>query len=88
MWVEEPTRDEAVEILRGLRTRFEVHHGVGIAPDALEAAVDLSIPYLHDFRLPDKAIDLVDQACAMAILRSLKVVHDFSRQERCHGLTD
>ena len=70
VWVEEPTRDQAVEILRGLRTRFEEHHGVGIAPDALEAAVDLSIRYIHDFRLPDKAIDLVDQACAMAMLRS------------------
>ena len=70
VWVEEPTRDEAVEILRGLRMRFEEHHGVGIAPDALEAAVDLSIRYIHDFRLPDKAIDLVDQACAMAMLRS------------------
>ena len=70
VWVEEPTRDEAVEILRGLRPRFEEHHGVEIAPDALEAAVDLSIRYIHDFRLPDKAIDLVDQACAMAMLRS------------------
>lgn len=70
VWVEEPTRDEAVEILRGLRARFEEHHGIQIEPDALEAAVDLSIRYLHDFRLPDKAIDLVDQACAMAMLRS------------------
>jgi ATP-dependent Clp protease ATP-binding subunit ClpC len=70
VWVEEPSRDEAVEILRGLRTRFEEHHSVKIAPDALEAAVDFSIRYLHDFRLPDKAIDLVDQACAMAMLRS------------------
>ena len=50
--------------------------------------MDLSIRYIHDFRLPDKAIDLVDQACAMAMLRSLKVVHDFSRQKRGHGLTD
>ncbi|MCX6982876.1 MAG: ATP-dependent Clp protease ATP-binding subunit [Verrucomicrobia bacterium] len=70
VWVEEPSRDEAVEILRGLRARFEEHHSVKIAPDALEAAVDFSIRYLHDFRLPDKAIDLVDQACAMAMLRS------------------
>jgi ATP-dependent Clp protease ATP-binding subunit ClpC len=53
VWVEEPTRDEAVEILRGLRPRFEEHHGVKIAPDALQAAVDLSIRYIHDFRLPD-----------------------------------
>jgi ATP-dependent Clp protease ATP-binding subunit ClpC len=70
VWVEEPTRGEALEILRGLRARFEVHHGIQIEPEALEAAVDLSIRYIHDFRLPDKAIDLVDQACAMAILRS------------------
>jgi ATP-dependent Clp protease ATP-binding subunit ClpC len=70
VWVEEPSRDEAVEILRGLRSRFEEHYGVKIAPDALDAAVDFSIRYLYDFHLPDKAIDLVDQACAMAILRS------------------
>jgi ATP-dependent Clp protease ATP-binding subunit ClpC len=70
VWVEEPTRDEAVEILCGLRARFEEHHGIQIEPDALEVAVDLSIRYIHDFRLPDKAIDLVDQACAMAMLRS------------------
>lgn len=71
VWVEEPTRDEAVKILHGLRSRFKEHHGVEIAPGALDAAVDLSIRYIHDFRLPDKAIDLVDQACAMAMLRSL-----------------
>jgi ATP-dependent Clp protease ATP-binding subunit ClpC len=70
VWVDEPTRAEAVEILRGLRTRFEKHHGVEIGTDALEAAVDFSIRYMHDFRLPDKAIDLVDQACAVAMLRS------------------
>ena len=70
VWVEEPTRDEAVEILCGLRARFEEHHGIQIEPDALEVAVDLSIRYIHDFRLPDKAIDLMDQACAMAMLRS------------------
>jgi ATP-dependent Clp protease ATP-binding subunit ClpC len=70
VWIEEPSRDEAVEILRGLRSRLEEHHGVKITPEALDAAVDFSIRYLHDFRLPDKAIDLVDQACAMAMLRS------------------
>lgn len=73
VWVEEPTRDEAVEILRGLRPRFEEHHGIEIAPEALDASVDLSIRYIPDFRLPDKAIDLMDQACAMAMLRSLSV---------------
>ncbi len=69
--VEEPSRDEAVEILRGLRARFEEHHAVEIGDDALAAAVDLAVRYLPDFRLPDKAIDLVDQACAMAMVRSL-----------------
>ena len=70
VWVEEPSRDEAVEILQGLRYRFETHHKVQIVPEALVAAVDFSIRYLNDFRLPDKAIDLVDQACAIAMLRS------------------
>ena len=51
VWVDEPTREEAVEILRGLRARLEEHHGIQIEPDALEAAVDLSIRYIHDFRL-------------------------------------
>lgn len=70
VWVEEPSRNEALEILRGLRERLEKHHSVRIEDDALAAAVDLSIRYLHDFRLPDKAIDLIDQACAVAMLRS------------------
>jgi ATP-dependent Clp protease ATP-binding subunit ClpC len=70
VWIEEPSREDALEILRGLRERFEGHHSVKIADTALEAAVDLSTRYLQDFRLPDKAIDLIDQACAMAMLRS------------------
>jgi ATP-dependent Clp protease ATP-binding subunit ClpC len=73
VWVEEPSRDEALEILRGLKERLEKHHSVKIEDAALVAAVDLSIRYLHDFRLPDKAIDLIDQACAMAMLRSFSV---------------
>jgi ATP-dependent Clp protease ATP-binding subunit ClpC len=73
VWVEEPTHDEALEILRGLKERLEKHHSVKIEDAALVAAVDLSIRYLHDFRLPDKAIDLIDQACAMAMLRSFSV---------------
>jgi len=70
VWVEEPTQEEALAILRGLRERYEKHYSVQISDDALESAVALSVRYLHDFRLPDKAIDLVDQACAMAMLRS------------------
>jgi ATP-dependent Clp protease ATP-binding subunit ClpC len=70
VWVEEPSRDEALEILRGLQERLEKHHSAKIDDAALLAAVDLSIRYLPDFRLPDKAIDLIDQACAMAMLRT------------------
>ncbi|GAB3985643.1 ATP-dependent Clp protease ATP-binding subunit [Actinoallomurus acanthiterrae] len=71
IWVEEPTRAEAVEILAGLRERLADHHGVEIAWEAVEAAVDLAIRFLPDLRLPDKAIDLLDEACAAARIRTL-----------------
>lgn len=60
-----PTVEDAVSILRGLRERFELHHGVRIQDNALVAAVTLSDRYIADRFLPDKAIDLVDEACAM-----------------------
>jgi ATP-dependent Clp protease ATP-binding subunit ClpB len=63
--VEEPTVEDAVSILRGLRERLEVFHGVRIQDAALVAAVTLSQRYISDRFLPDKAIDLVDEACAM-----------------------
>lgn len=62
--VEEPTRDEAVDILKGLRSCYEQHHGVEISDEAVEAAVDLSVRYIMDRFLPDKAIDLMDEACS------------------------
>ncbi len=62
--VEEPTREEAVEILKGLRPGLEEHHGLRILDEALEAAVTLSERYMNDRRLPDKAIDLVDEAAS------------------------
>ena len=64
--IEEPSADEAVAILLALRPRLEAHHGVVLDEAALRAAVEWSIRYLPDFRLPDKALDLVDQACAAA----------------------
>lgn len=64
--IEEPTPEEAVVILSALRERLEEHHGVALDDDALRAAVEWSVRYLPDFRLPDKALDLVDQACAAA----------------------
>ncbi|MCC6783846.1 MAG: AAA family ATPase, partial [Planctomycetes bacterium] len=63
--VEQPGVDDAISILRGLRERFEVHHGVRIQDGALVAAATLSDRYISDRFLPDKAIDLVDEACAM-----------------------
>ena len=63
--VDEPTVEDAVSIMRGLRERFEVFHGVKILDAALVGAVTLSHRYITDRFLPDKAIDLVDEACAM-----------------------
>ena len=63
--VDEPSEEDAVSILRGLRERLEVFHGVKIADSALVSAVTLSHRYISDRFLPDKAIDLVDEACAM-----------------------
>jgi ATP-dependent Clp protease ATP-binding subunit ClpB len=63
--VEEPTVEDAISILRGLRERYELHHGVRIQDNALVSAAVLSHRYISDRFLPDKAIDLVDEACAM-----------------------
>jgi ATP-dependent Clp protease ATP-binding subunit ClpB len=63
--VEPPSVEDTVSILRGLRERFEVHHGVRIQDNALVAAAVLSNRYITDRFLPDKAIDLIDEACAM-----------------------
>jgi ATP-dependent Clp protease ATP-binding subunit ClpC len=64
--IEEPSPKEAIEILERLRSRMEKHHGITITADAIDAAVKWSVRYLPDFRLPDKAIDLLDTACAQA----------------------
>jgi len=63
--VEEPTVEDTISILRGLQERYEVFHGVKIQDGALIAAALLSHRYISDRFLPDKAIDLVDEACAM-----------------------
>jgi ATP-dependent Clp protease ATP-binding subunit ClpB len=63
--VEQPSVEDALSILRGLKERFELHHGVRIQDNALVSAVTLSHRYITDRFLPDKAIDLVDEACAM-----------------------
>ena len=68
--VEEPTKDEAEEILRGVVGAYEKHHNVSVTEEALKAAVDLSERYINDRNLPDKAIDVIDEACAAVRLRS------------------
>ena len=77
VYVEEPDRDESVEILKGLRPRYEEHHKVDISDEAVEAAVDLSMRYITDRFLPDKAIDLMDEACSRRRL-------GFTAQEHSH----
>ena len=63
--VSEPTVEDTIAILRGLKERYEVFHGVKITDNAIIAAATLSNRYITDRFLPDKAIDLVDEACAM-----------------------
>ena len=62
--VDEPTKEDTLSILRGLKSKFEAHHGVHISDNALVAAVNYSVRYIPNRFLPDKAIDLLDEACA------------------------
>lgn len=71
--VEEPTEEEAVRILEGIKGKYEAHHHVTITPEAVEAAVRLSSRYINDRNLPDKAIDLMDEAAASVRLHALDV---------------
>ncbi len=66
----EPSAEDTLAILSGLRDHYEAHHRVTIRPDALEAAVRLSMRYQTDKRLPDKALDLIDEACARLVVRT------------------
>ena len=64
VYLEEPTQSEAISILSGLRERYELHHGIKISDEAIDAAVKLSVRYIHERFLPDKAIDLLDEAAS------------------------
>jgi len=66
--VNEPTIEDTIKILKGLRTAFEEHHNVKYTPDALKTAVELSARYINDRKLPDKAIDVIDEVGAMQML--------------------
>lgn len=69
--VEEPTEEEAIGILKGVAGKYEEHHHVQIREDAIEAAVKLSVRYINDRNLPDKAIDLIDEAAAALRLKTM-----------------
>lgn len=69
--IDEPTAEATITILQGQRKRLEEHHGVVISDDAIEAAVRLSVRYLPDRRLPDKALDLLDEACTRVTIRTI-----------------
>lgn len=73
VYVEEPTAEEAMEILKGVAPRYEEHHKVVITQEAIEAAVLLSQRYINDRNLPDKAIDLIDEAAAAARLKNMRI---------------
>lgn len=68
VYIGEPSPDDTAEILRELRPRYEEHHGVELTDEAIDAAVKLSVRYMEGRRLPDKAIDLIDESCAAARL--------------------
>ena len=79
--VGEPSKEEAVNILKGLRDKYEAHHRVKITDDAIEAAVNLSDRYITDRYLPDKAIDLIDEAGAKVRIQNLTAPPDLKKLE-------
>ncbi len=85
--VEAPSAEESRAILEGLRERYEKHHGLRISDEAIDAAIRLSVRYLPEHHLPDKALDLVDEAAAELRLRqsyrrlNVKITHDILRQK-------
>ncbi len=80
--VDEPDVDDAIAILRGLKERYEVHHGVDITDPAIIAAAQLSYRYISDRQLPDKAIDLVDEAASLIRMEMDSKPEDMDRLER------
>ncbi|MEG2460030.1 MAG: ATP-dependent Clp protease ATP-binding subunit [Clostridia bacterium] len=69
--VDEPTEEDTIKILEGLKDKYEVHHSVKITKEAIETAVKLSVRYINDRYLPDKAIDVIDEACSKVKLKNI-----------------
>ncbi|MGN0368639.1 MAG: ATP-dependent Clp protease ATP-binding subunit [Wujia sp.] len=84
VYVEEPNREETIAILEGLREKYEEHHGVSIEKDAIKSAVDFSIRYINDRFLPDKAIDLVDEAASRKKLGIFSGNHSVIKAEETY----
>ncbi len=80
--VHEPTTTDAIAMLRGLKERYEIHHGVRISDAAVVAAVELSARYISDRQLPDKAVDLIDEAASALRLQIDSVPEDLDRLKR------
>jgi ATP-dependent Clp protease ATP-binding subunit ClpB len=80
--VNEPNREDALAILRGIKKAYETHHGVKITDDAVIAAVDLSSRYIADRKLPDKAIDLLDEAAASVKMNLATMPEDVLQLEK------
>jgi len=80
--VDEPSQEDAISILRGLKERYEAHHKINITDDAIVAAVQLSARYITDRRLPDKAIDLIDEAAAKLRLEMNSMPEELDEVER------
>ena len=80
--VEEPDKEKCLDILKGLCSRYERHHKVKIREEALEAAVNYSSRYINDRFLPDKAIDVLDEACSKVSLRGFKVPENIYKLEK------
>lgn len=80
--IEEPTQDQCIEILKGLKEKYEAHHKVVIEEQALESAVQLSERYITDRNLPDKAIDVLDEACSKVSLKGYEVPENLKQLEQ------
>ena len=80
--VEEPSPEESVEIIKGLRDKYEAHHKLTITDEAIEAAVTMSGRYINDRYLPDKAIDLMDEACSRVRMKTLTPPNDLKDIEK------
>lgn len=87
--VKEPTEEDAVKILEGLRDRYEAHHKIRISDEAIQAAVTLSARYINDRYLPDKAVDLIDEAASCVKLKAFTAPKDIKElEERLKSLRE